>query len=62
MMLLIEDAKREEAESPMSRKEILAETRRLARAGQRRASELGINTSDAAIVKMIQEMRVNSEA
>ena len=62
VMQLIADTQREEAESPKSTKEILAESRRLARSGQRRAKKLGIDTSDASIVKLIHEFRANNDA
>ena len=62
VMKLIADTQREEAESPKSTKEILAESRRLARSGQRRAKKLGIDTSDASIVKLIHEFRANNDA
>ena len=62
VMQWVADAKREEQESPKSAKEILAESRRLARSVQLHAKKLGINTSDASIVKMIHELRAEDDA
>ena len=62
VMQWMADAKREEEVSPKSTKEILAESRRLARSVQQRAKKLGIDTSDASIVKMIHELRAENDA
>jgi hypothetical protein len=54
---IIEEAKREEREHPMSREEALAEYKRLARYGAKRAKTLEIKTTPAAIAKLIHEDR-----
>src|ERR1700694_397798 len=46
VMQLIADAKREEAEHPMSVAEMLAENDRLTRYGERQAKKLGIKSKD----------------
>jgi hypothetical protein len=59
---LIEEAQREQQENPLSKEEVLEESRRLARAGQRRSSKLGIRTTDADIVRLIHKQRASRRA
>jgi hypothetical protein len=54
---LIEEAQREQREHPMSYEEALAESRRLARSGARRAKKLGIKTTPEEIAKWIRADR-----
>jgi len=48
--------------NPMSKEEVLEESRRLARSGQRQARKLGIRTTDADIVRLIHEQRASRRA
>lgn len=54
---LIREAKAEEAEHPMTIEEVLAENRRLAQAGAKRAKKLGIKTDLRSAVRLIHEYR-----
>ncbi|MGI8741059.1 MAG: hypothetical protein ACR2NN_00535 [Bryobacteraceae bacterium] len=62
ILKLIADAQREQKENPRSPEELLAESKRLSRAGQRQAKKLGIETSDAEIVRWIHEQRAKRSA
>ncbi len=57
VMQLIEEAKKEQEERPMSVEEMLAEDERLARYGARRARQLGIGTSLREIDRIIHAFR-----
>lgn len=59
---VIAEAQREQRENPMTREELLAESRRLARYGSRQAQRLGIKTTDAETVKLIHKQRARHNA
>jgi metal-responsive CopG/Arc/MetJ family transcriptional regulator len=54
---IIEEAKAEEAENPMSAEDMLKESARLARFGERQAKKLGVKTDMRSINRMIHERR-----
>jgi metal-responsive CopG/Arc/MetJ family transcriptional regulator len=54
---VIAEGKTEQAKVPMTADEILAESRRLARAGAKRAKKLGIKTDARNVTKLIHERR-----
>ena len=54
---LIQDAKAEQATNPMSRAELLAESERLSRAGEKHAKRLGIKTDVRSANRIIHEYR-----
>jgi len=57
VMKIIEEAKAEEAENPMSAEDMLKESARLARFGERQAKKLGVKTDMRSINRMIHERR-----
>jgi metal-responsive CopG/Arc/MetJ family transcriptional regulator len=57
---LVAEAKREQREHPLTRKELLAEERRLARYGAGKAKKLGVSEGD--IVRLIHESRARQNA
>ncbi len=59
---IIAEAHPEQQESPMTREELLAESRRLARSGARQAKKLGIKTTDTEIVRLIHKQRATRNA
>ncbi len=56
---LIEDASSEQANTPVTTDEILSASERLARAGAKRASQLGIETGPRNINHLVHERRKN---
>jgi len=58
VMNLIEEAKAEEAKSPMNTEDMIAESRRLARYGAAQAKKLGIKPKD--VNRLIHEHREGS--
>ncbi len=54
---LVQEARQEQAAQPMTVDELLATSKGLARAGARRAKNLGVKTDPASVTKLIHERR-----